>query len=90
MSRCSFPSLYSTLQLLLVQVTLEARQMLIVQQGMSIQQKIASIESLLRAVATGARRDLLQHSSVSSPSDAGSDPSECRPPGHALVAGHFP
>jgi hypothetical protein len=33
------------------EVTLEARQMLIVQQGLSIQQKLASIESLLRSVA---------------------------------------
>jgi hypothetical protein len=58
-----------------VQVTLEARQMLIVQQGMSVQQKLASIESLLRAIATGSKRDSLQHSSVSSPSDTASGPS---------------
>ncbi len=58
-----------------VQVTLEARQMLIVQQGMSVQQKLASIESLLRAIATGSKRDNLQHSSVSSPSDTASGPS---------------
>ena len=53
------------------QVTLEARQMLIVQQGLSIQQKLASIESLLRSVARMQANEAADSVDSSSPDVTG-------------------
>jgi hypothetical protein len=51
--------------------------MLIVQQGLSVQQKLASIEGLLQAVASGRQDAPGAHSSVSSESGAVCMPLMC-------------